>query len=192
MFEIVRLVCSLIDSCDRFVLLRVLVGLHLQGLVSLGTSNVALVLHVSHIILLIALLHAGELLLVTITERPNGGACFFSSGRLFLGFKFLAHSYLFSIGVEEDLLLSSLDHCLLFSHLPSDHVIVVDKVTISVCVISVGVFSCSSLLVNHILSLFAKHSLLLPVHLRLVSILCGLLVNSSEHELSLTLSVLLV
>ena len=96
--------------------------------------------------------------------------------------------HLLHVGIEKDLLLRPLDHGFLFSHLSGNLIVVVDEISVGLCIISLLIILDSSFLIDHALRLFAEHSLLLPVHLRLLSILRGFLVNSSEHELSLSSS----
>jgi hypothetical protein len=64
----------------------------------------------------------------------------------------------------------------------------VDEISVGLCIISLLIILDSSFRIDHALRLFTEHSLLLPVHLRLLSILRCLLVDSSEHELSFSSS----
>ena len=64
----------------------------------------------------------------------------------------------------------------------------VNEISVGLSIILLKIIMNSSFLIDHALSLFAEHLLLLPVLLHLSSILCGLRVDSSEHELSLTCS----
>jgi len=96
--------------------------------------------------------------------------------------------HLLHVGIKKDLLLGLFDHGFLVSHRSGNLIVVVDEISVGLSIISLLIHLGSSILVDMALRLFAEHPLLLLVHLLLLSILRGLLVDSSEHELSLSSS----